>query len=246
MEKTGPYEPRNTRAASSSRLACRGPHLHTVAKIISALTLSGTLLLGLMCAPQAKADVPKSSIEARQLDDKNKEARASLSHGDYVKAEALFRTLVKQTTQTFGAEHPKTLQQRHDLAEALLVARYYGEAETEFRNVWKLRVKVLGPKNADTLLSHFQLAVSLCSQHRHLEAEAEYRTVLSDEEQVLGINHAQTLQTDFRLAQCLQMQGRFADAKAFASRAYEGAKERFGESSVEFLTYRMLWRQLQD
>jgi hypothetical protein len=247
MKGTVPNGPQQAKATScSGGGGRRGPALQNIAFIVRILISSALMLTLPMCTPRAKAGEAKSNANAAHLDFGNKQAQVFLSHCDYVKAQALLRTLVKEATRYYGPEDPKTLWQRHELAAAFLKAHDYQQAEVEFRSVWKLRTKVLGPKHADTLLSRFQLAVSLCSQHKHQEAETEYRAVLADEEQALGLTHAQTLQTDFRLAQCLQMQARFGDAKAFASRAYEGSKERFGETSVEFLTYRMLFRQLQD
>jgi len=244
MDKDTPTLPKkipatvNTPVVRLTRAACN--RLKAVQGII-------VLLMGVNWLLQPLgAEEMKPKADPTPLDQTDKQAHVFLSHGEYSKAEALFRTLVREATRMYGPEHPKTLAQRHELAEAFLAERHYPEAEAEFRAVWKLRAHVLGPHHADTLLSHFQLAVTLCSQHRHGEAETEYRAVLSNEEQVLGVHHAQTLQTDFRLAQCLEMQGRIAEAQAFALRACEGAKETFGESSFEYEHYRMLWRQLQN
>lgn len=216
--------------------------------LIAVLMLATAALLRPMCTSQATADEPRAATTAEEekMASEYKRASVFLSHCEYEQAKVILEHLVKESERLYGAEHPKTLWQRHELGAAYLKARDFSKAEAQFREVWKLRTKVLGPKHADTLLSHFQLALSLCSQHKHPQAEAEYRLVLADEERILGPDHVLTLQTDFRLAQCLEMQGRVADARVFAFRAYEGAKTRFGETSVEFITYRMLWRQLQE
>jgi hypothetical protein len=244
MDKEAPTFPRKAQSTVNTPVVrmtnAAFPRLNTVWGMI-AIILGGCLLLQPISAGEMK---PKAAGES--LDRIDKQAHTFLSHGEYPKAEALFRALVKEATRLYGPEHPKTLTQRYELADAFLVERYYPEAEAEFRAVWELRAHVLGPQHADTLLSRFQLAVTLCSQHKHAEAEAEYRAVLADQEQALGVHQAQTLQTDFRLAQCLEMQGRIADARMFALRACEGAKETLGESSFEYEHYRMLLRQLQN
>ena len=174
--------------------------------------------------------------EASKLTDKTADALewANVNHvlshvlldsGAYGQAERLLREVIAIRTEKLGAEHPDTLQSRHNLAAALQTQGKNAEAEQGYRAVLKIMQRVLGAEHPITLGSRNNLALALWAQGKHTEAEKEHRAVLAVLERVLGAEHPDTLGSRNNLAAALQAQGKNAEAeKEF--RAVLAVKER--------------------
>jgi tetratricopeptide (TPR) repeat protein len=117
-------------------------------------------------------------------------AQEMWAHGEWSKAEAEYRAVLKVRHRVLGDEHPDTLRLRSILADILRFRGEWAEAESECRMALSRQRRVLGEEHPDTLRSQINLASVLRNRSRSAEAETEYRAALEAQRRLLGDEHS--------------------------------------------------------
>ena len=110
--------------------------------------------------------------------------------------------------RTLGAEHPFTLNTRHNLANILLRLGKAREAEAINRDVLTIRRRVIGAHHPSTLKTQANLGRTLIRQRRLDEAETELRAAWTAQVTHRGESHSDTLATKRTLDHCQALSAR--------------------------------------
>jgi tetratricopeptide (TPR) repeat protein len=165
-------------------------------------------------------------------------AEFMLAQGASQQAHTMLVRAVAISELLLGAEHPATLNCRHDLAAASRTLGRLAEAEAEHRAVLEVRARVLGPEHPDTLTSRNDLAGVLGYLGRWKEEEAEHRAVLDVHARVLGPEHLSTVTVRNNLAFVLLALGRLDEAEAQHRAALDARTRRLGHDHPATLACR--------
>ena len=133
--------------------------------------------------------------------------------GNYLAAREFSRGLLDERVRMLGAEDPRTLMTRHDLALSTGDAGNAAGARDQFAALLPDQERVLGPEHPDTLTTRHALAFWTGKAGDMAGARDQLATLLPDEERVLGPEHPDTLTTRIHLAWSAQEMGDAAGAR---------------------------------
>ncbi len=150
-------------------------HLLTLAALLAVFIPTLTAPLYSAVPVKMRAEINEQFNHAKELYQK----------GDYAGAEMEWREVLAGWERLGGAENPKTLAIRMNLASVILSQGKYAEAEQEYRAVLVVMERVLGKEHPKTLSNRNNLASALQAQGKNAEAEREFRVLL---EQIAGDN----------------------------------------------------------
>ena len=137
-----------------------------------------------------------------------------------------------------GANHPDTLQTRHNLAYQLGELDRHEEAVSTFAAVLEDRIYVLGADHPNTLRTRHNLAFHLGELGRYDESVDAFAAVLDDRVRVLGAAHPDTLRTRHGLAQQLAQLGRYDESVAAYAAVIEVRTSVLGADHAQTLATR--------
>lgn len=106
-----------------------------------------------------------------------------LGLGQYAKALANDEPLIARFEQTFGPEHPETLQMRNNVGISLRCLGRFADALQYDRKTLEIRARLLGPNDTATLTSRFAVARSERRLGRWEEALRDIQGVANSLEQ---------------------------------------------------------------
>ncbi|WUH89658.1 FxSxx-COOH system tetratricopeptide repeat protein [Streptomyces sp. NBC_00433] len=158
--------------------------------------------------------------------------------GDYGGALQLQQVAHSITARSFGPDHPKTLNSRHHLADALDLFGRHQEAADHHQHVLSTRERVLGADHPDTLLSRNDLANALDHLGRHQEAADHHRQILTARERVLGTDQISTFHSCNNLGLALGYLGHHQEAADLHRRALSGYERLLGANHPDTLNSR--------
>ena len=190
---------------------------------IEAMSEVGHLLTHLKQYEQAEAGILKSIDEARALLGSNHRVTLSatgiladlrLAQGRLSDSEALYRSLIKQSSLAMGEKAVTTLTFIHNLGVLLLKESKYAEAEILLRECSTLRAEIHGPEHPITLAVLSNLAGVLTKLNRFDESETILRKCLEAQRRVLGEEHPYTIGTTGRLGSLMLSRGHSMKRKA--------------------------------
>ena len=165
--------------------------------------------------------------------------RCLLDFGDVTsQAINVGESLVHDSAQLLGEDHPDTLSAKHDLALAYQGVGRPAEAASLFERVAADRERVLGPDHPDTLAARSNLALTLQGVGRPAEAASLFERVAADRERVLGPDHPDTLAARSNLALTLQGVGRPAEAASLFERVAADRERVLGPDHPDTLAAR--------
>jgi eukaryotic-like serine/threonine-protein kinase len=152
-----------------------------------------------------------------------------LGLGSPVRAEALFAKAVATRQAELGADHPLTLDSRHNQARAYEAAGKRIEAIKRFVQVRDARMRVLGPDHLDTLSTLNELGVAYLRSGRSTEAIALLEPVRDARVQQIGENHDHTLATLGHLAAAYLAVKKHPEAIALAEKVRDARVKKHGD-----------------
>ena len=155
--------------------------------------------------------------------------------GKLVKAEALMRKVLHQSTLLLGESHVDTLGILSNLSNVLAEQGKYSEAESKCRKAMTDLEVQLGDNHDYTLKAANALGTVLQCQERFAEAEAVYRKLLPLRTANFGADDRDTLALMQNLATVLELQNKFDDAETLYLTALAGWKAKFGEGHPQTL-----------
>jgi tetratricopeptide (TPR) repeat protein len=97
-----------------------------------------------------------------------------LHHGQFAKAEALYKRALAAETAAFPPEHPAIARDLNNLGSLEFKRRRYAEAENLFSRATQIMEHTLGSASADTGLMEANLANTLFELKRYREARDHY------------------------------------------------------------------------
>jgi non-specific serine/threonine protein kinase/serine/threonine-protein kinase len=131
--------------------------------------------------------------------------------------------------ETYGPEHPRTLEVMHHLTHVLRYEGSYSEAERLGRITLDVRRRVLGEDHPDTLRSMQTLGYTLVQAGRYEQAREILRPALIAMRRVLGRDHRETLAGACVLAGALNGSGAYDDAEALLTDTLEKSRRALGD-----------------
>jgi tetratricopeptide (TPR) repeat protein len=149
---------------------------------------------------------------------------------DFARAISLGTELLITCQNTWGSDHPETLQTCNNLAYAYRATGRLDKAITLFELTVAARERVLGHAHADTLRSKSYLAGTYREAGRLDEAITLHEQTLTVREQVLGPDHPDTLQSTNDLAYAYRKAGRLNEAIMLFERTLEARQRVLGHS----------------
>lgn len=117
------------------------------------------------------------------------------SQGRLAEAEELFRMVIPSQMGLLGAEHPDTLQSRHDFALLLQEHGQLRATQYELREVLGAQVRVLEPNDPAMFCTARSMALNFRLQKSYDSADEVFRAVYSAQRARLGANHFETVRT---------------------------------------------------
>jgi tetratricopeptide (TPR) repeat protein len=112
----------------------------------------------------------------------------------------LFEQTYQRQLVTHGADHPETLNTRHNMARSLFSQEQYADALSIFELLLKKLSRVLPLDDPLTLKTISNIATTFCHLKRNVEAMKMYEDVLPKLIRVIGEGHGDTLMTMFGMA----------------------------------------------
>jgi tetratricopeptide (TPR) repeat protein len=158
--------------------------------------------------------------------------------GNLIKAERLFRQILRDRERVLGVDHPRTLGTLHGIARTAAKQGHHEEAERLYRQVFAARKKILGPKHIDTLNAHRGIARAIAERGGHDEAERLYSQLLETSQQVLGHEHKHTLDVNFQLVRMSAERGDYAEAERLYSQLLQAHERTLGPEHPQTLNVR--------
>lgn len=140
------------------------------------------------------------------------QAQNQMDCGRYRNAAQLYASAQKILERQKGMQHPLTLRNRAELANALL-RQGSPDGEKMLREVYAMQLQRLKPDHPDVLFSRHLLANLAIVRNDLSGAEMELRDVITQRTLVLGPEHADTLASHTNLAHVLISQGRHDEAE---------------------------------
>ncbi|MBV1855885.1 tetratricopeptide repeat protein [Catellatospora tritici] len=163
-------------------------------------------------APAAFAAPVVVTVDAAILERQHTDAVTMYERGDYAEAADLLRHVIADRTRVQGADHPDTLNSRHDLANSIGESGDRAEAVRLYRTLVADRIRVLGVDHPDTLDSRHNLAYNIGEGGDRAEAVRLFRTLVADHIRVLGVDDPETLTARHNLAYNIGEIGNRAEA----------------------------------
>ncbi|MER7582218.1 protein kinase [Kitasatospora sp. NPDC097691] len=139
-------------------------------------------------------------------------ANATGREGRHGEAAALLERVAADRARVLGADHPDTVNARHNHAYNLGEAGWLQEAAGLLEGVAADRARLLGRDHPHTLTARHNHAYYLGEAGRRVEAAALLEAVAADRERVLGRDHPHTLAARHNHAYNLGEAGRYAEA----------------------------------
>jgi serine/threonine protein kinase len=156
--------------------------------------------------------------------------------GMYSSAEPLLLQAVATAERDLGADDPRTLMARNQLATLHWYQQRFADAERIYRDVLDRRARVLGAEHVDTLRTQVDLASNYAMQKRLDEAERLARETLDAATRVSGAEHQNARLARNTLQAVYFQQARYADAEPIARQIMESSLRRLGEKHPDTLT----------
>jgi len=219
-------------AAARERFAAQpkleGMLLHTIAGTAWALGMTD-LCLETQTAAQAvlAANVPP--------DDRDRlVSEANLGYylfaaGRAAEAEPLMRSAAEGLARLHGAEDPRTMNARQNVAMLLRSLGRLEECEAILREVLEARRRVLGPEDPETLSSIGNLGAFLLTQGRREEAAPLLEEAYALRRESLGPADQATLTSANNLAVLYRELGRLDEAEQVLHEAHAAARTSLGD-----------------
>jgi serine/threonine protein kinase len=161
--------------------------------------------------------------------------KALLELGHYGQAEVVLTKARRTLEASLGADHPRTLTAKHNLAALYEAQAKYPEAEALYQEALAGRTARLGADHPDTLTTRHNLAFLYLAQGQHARAEALFREVLAAQIARLGADHPDTLDTKNDLAALYDAQGQYARAETLLQEVLAGRTARLGADHPDTL-----------
>ncbi|WP_441248904.1 tetratricopeptide repeat protein [Kitasatospora sp. McL0602] len=149
--------------------------------------------------------------------------------------------ILRQRTETLGADHPDTLAARHQLAFFTGESGKATEAAQLFATLVADTTRGLGADHPDTLAARHQLAYYTGESGDTAGAVRQLRALLGDRERALGSRHAQTLATRRSLAWYRGCGGELTSAQMELSLLATDAAALLGPDDPHTLAVRGAW-----
>jgi tetratricopeptide (TPR) repeat protein len=143
------------------------------------------------------------------------------ARGSYDQAESHLRASVEGYTELLGADHPLTLQSRHNLADVLRTSGRLEESARLFQEVLIAREKVLGSDHQRVLSSKEQLAKIDYARGRYREALRVFQEVLEARSRAMGTQSAKVAESHITIGATHSAMGDSAAAIAEYGRALD-------------------------
>jgi eukaryotic-like serine/threonine-protein kinase len=148
--------------------------------------------------------------------------------GLYARGHTLAQSALDSRRRLLGAEDPKTLGSRQQMANILIKEGRPAEAETLLKQTLALQLKVLGPEHVQTLTTQDALIKILLSQGHYEESAREAQTLIAAETRTLGPSNPLTLQTILSRASALRRLSRFEEAEPLFRDLVATARQHLG------------------
>jgi tetratricopeptide (TPR) repeat protein len=138
-----------------------------------------------------------------------------------------------------------SIRSRRLVATGLACERRYEQAEAKLRQLISESGLQLGPAHEETLECRQALGMTLLGAEKFEKAEAELREVLKTQSKTLPENDPGLLQSHYYLALTLKRENKLREAREHSKRAFEGAREKFGEQHPKTRLFESLWKELK-
>jgi len=123
-----------------------------------------------------------------------------------------FEALLPDQVRILGADHPRTLVTRNNIASLLAKSGRVEEALKQFEDLLRDKVQRLGANHPSTLTTRNNIATWLGESGQVEEALKQFKDLLRDEARLLGADHPSTLETRSNIAFGLGESGQVEEA----------------------------------
>lgn len=154
----------------------------------------------------------------------------------YFEALELFSELLKISHETYGPEHPTTLEYMHYITMASRYAGKLDDAEMIHLQAIETMTRVLGSKHPLTVKSIADLALLYLDLGRWNEAERLTNDLMETEKAINGVEHRTFLFSKMRLATIYRHQYRLDEAERLYLQVTETLQTVFGTEDVLTIT----------
>ncbi|MFF4291436.1 tetratricopeptide repeat protein, partial [Streptomyces sp. NPDC001633] len=160
------------------------------------------------------------------------------TQGQHFRGITHLQRALRSYEQAQGADHPRTLACRHNLAGACAEAGDLGRAIAMYEQTLADKVQVLGADHPDTLASRHSLATAYTTAGDLRRAIALHEQTLADRARVLGEDHPDTLASRHNLGNAYEEAGDPVRAIALHEQTLADEARVLGEDHLDTLASR--------